>query len=250
MNFTARISTALHGLLGAAAMTSVLAAVPVFAQDGVKPAAAADPLAPSVLLARYPTGSISSAEMAERAVAEVGKARARIEAQFEADQRACYEKFFANECIDNAKERRRHALAQVRPIEVEANAFQRRERVAERDKALADRNAKREQEEAQRLKQQQENESIAAKKTEDMARKTAQAEANARNAGPSRRQAEHDAKLRELEAQDRADAQKRADNVAAYERKVKEAEAHRRDVEAKKKEKEQERAARQSPLLR
>lgn len=249
MNFT-RISTVLNGLLGAVAMASVLAAASVFAQDDGKQAAAADSLSPSALLMRYPAGSISSVEQAERAVAEVDKARAQIEAQFAADQRACYEKFFSNECIDKAKERRQHALAQVRPIEVETNAFQRRERVVERDRALTERNAKREQEEAQRMKQQRENEAIAAKKSEDRARKAAQVEANTRNADPSKRQAQHDAKLRRIEAQERADAQMRADNTAAYERKVKEAEAHRREVEARKKEKEQERAARESPLLK
>lgn len=92
--------------------------------------------------ARYPAGSISSVEAAERALAEASAARAKIEAEYAEEKRRCYPAFFMTSCLDHAAERRRQAVAQVRPVEIEAETFRRRARVEERDKELAERNAR------------------------------------------------------------------------------------------------------------
>jgi colicin import membrane protein len=253
-----RVSTKLNRLLAGsclicvAVIASLISAGPVFAQDAGTSS--------SDLLSRY-SGRIGSVETAERALAEVGKERSGIEQRFAADERVCHTEFFANACIDKAKERRRHALAGVRKVEVEANAFLRQARVSERDKALEDKRLERERNEAERLKREQaspppdktkagvrENSGKTARETPPKpVREPAPARPSPRNGDANQRQAQHDAKLKRLEQQERADAQKRADKVAAYERKVKEAEERQREVEAKKKEKELERAKR-TPL--
>ncbi len=78
--------------------------------------------------------SVADADMALEAVAD---RRIRIAAQFEKDERACYEKFFVTSCLDRAKEWRRTMLSNVKLLENEANLFKRRARVEERDKKLA-----------------------------------------------------------------------------------------------------------------
>jgi hypothetical protein len=231
-----------------------MSAGPVFAQDAGTSS--------SDVASRY-SGRIGSVETAERAHAEVGKERSGIEQRFAADERACHAEFFATSCIDSAKERRRHALADVRKVEVEANAFLRQARVNERDKALEDKRLERERKEAERLKREQASappgkaKAAVRENSGETARETppkpvrepapARASPSPRNGDANQRQAQHDAKLKRLEQQERADAQKRADKVAAYERKVREAEERQREVEAKKQEKELERAKR-APL--
>jgi len=86
---------------------------------------------------RYPAGSITTMEAANRAVGEVRKMRTVIDAQFATEQGECHGKFFATVCLSDAKERHRTAVDQLRRIEIEANKFKRRANVAERDRMLA-----------------------------------------------------------------------------------------------------------------
>ncbi len=83
--------------------------------------------------ALYPAGSITSVAAAERALADAAKARAHAEAAYLAGQRNCYPKFFTTSCLDHVAEQRRNALASVRAVEIEAQTYKRRARVAERD---------------------------------------------------------------------------------------------------------------------
>jgi hypothetical protein len=190
---------------------------------------------------RYPAGSIQSVETADIALAEITKEQVRIEEEYANSEQACYPKFFATSCLDAAKERRRAALALIRPIEVEANAFKRRARVADRDKALAEKRLEEESEAARRSKDQQEKEAATARKEAAAAQKGKKA---ADTVPPVLdRSAVHEAKLKRLREEDAANAQKRAANVAAYEKKMKEAQARQQEVAAKKAEKERERAA-------
>ncbi len=76
------------------------------------------------------------------ALAAANQERAEIEARYNVEEQSCHTKFFATSCIDAAKERRRKELMQVRSIEIEANTYKRQARVAARDRALADRQAK------------------------------------------------------------------------------------------------------------
>lgn len=197
----------------------------------------------SELMNRY-SGGITSAETAERALAEVKAERSAIQGRFAAAESACHAEFFANACADKAKERRRVALEQLRKVEVDANAFLRRDRVARRDKALEEKNAERERKEAERLKQ---GDPTAVAKPPKTPREAAPAKPDIGSGDPDPREERHQARLKRLEERDRADAQKRADNVAAYEKKVKQAEERQRQVEERKKKKEKERAGRSQP---
>lgn len=194
------------------------------------------------LVVRYPAGSIDSMEKSEQALKEVAPQRAAIDALFANEQNECLQSFFVNACTDKAKQRHKIALKQVNSIEVEANAFQRKQRVVERDKAMAERAAQDEQEKPARQKQEQENEAAAAQKAASV-QKAMEAKPKDSAAVPDKRRAEHEAKLKQQRAQEAADAKKRAENVAEYETKVKEAQEHQREVAERKQEKEKDRAA-------
>ena len=91
------------------------------------------------LLANYPAGSISSAELAKMALTEVDVVRDEIERRFTQSRTDCMNKFFMSRCIADAKEIRRAALYNIRKIEVEANAFLRKDRAADRERKIAER---------------------------------------------------------------------------------------------------------------
>ncbi len=235
--------------LCAMGIASVLYAPSIFAQDN-KPAAPAD--AASIVVnvqERYPGGTIQSVEAADHALADVEKERAAIEAQFTTEQRACFAEFFANACVDEAKERRRVSLAQIRPVEIEANTFKRRIRVIERDKALAEKRAEDERNRLQRVQHERANPADSDKASEAVVKKPAPVDVNQKNAAPTTadRVRQHKKKLERLEAEDRADAQKRAENIADYEEKVRKAQERQRRVEEKKKQKELEKAKQSTP---
>ena len=69
-------------------------------------------------------------DAAERA--RIASERTRIEAEFEQANKACYQKFAVNDCIADAKARRRELLAQLRRQELVLNDAERRKRSAER----------------------------------------------------------------------------------------------------------------------
>src|SRR3990172_12777682 len=71
------------------------------------------------LLTIFPAGTIRTADMADQALADVSMVRTQIESQFTVEEDACYPTFFASSCLDDAKERRRAALARIRPVEIE-----------------------------------------------------------------------------------------------------------------------------------
>ncbi len=227
-------------LLVAAAVAAIISCHSAFAME----AAAAAPSA-AELAARYPKGSIESADAARKALTEVEAARAAVAERFTQEQNACYAKFFATSCMDAAKERRRAELEQLRSVEVDANYYLRKERADERDKALAQ---KRAEDEAQRA----EHEERAAKAA--AARARADAKRQAPDSGPQGtpdpdRVARHEKRLQEIQARDAAEASERAANIAAYERKVKEAQARQQEIARKKAEKEKERAGNGAPAL-
>jgi len=91
---------------------------------------------------RFPAGSIQSADDADRALSEVKKERAAIETRFAGEERDCSSRFFINTCTDVARERRRAAMTSVRAVEIEANALKREMRVSQREKELAEKQLK------------------------------------------------------------------------------------------------------------
>ena len=185
---------------------------------------AAGDLTPETLAAKYPPGSIQSEETAEQALREVDQQRAGVEQKFATGQHDCYSRFFATNCLDAAKEERRVALAQIRKVEVDANAYIRSARVVERDRKLA---AKREHDAA--------NPPTPIGETAPKQNSSSPADHDP-NEG-ARRSAEHDAKAKAQQQQDAAKAPERAAKAEAYNKKVADAEQRQRDVAQKKAEK-------------
>lgn len=194
--------------------------------------------------ARYPAGSITTVEQADRALSFAATERDAAEQRYAAEQEKCYTKFFATSCMDEARERRRKALADIRAVEVQANEFKRKERAAERDREaaqrIADSEAKRADHERQLLQKQQ-NEA-AADAGEKQVAPEAPREAAVSSDGKTDRVIRHEAKVRREQSAQAANAARRAENVAAYERKQKEAEARLKEVENRRAEKERERS--------
>jgi len=187
---------------------------------------------------RFPPGSIRSVEEADIALADASAERADIEARYLTDEQACHPKFFATSCIEQAKERRRAALSAVRPVEIEANAFKRQARVTERDKALAERLEKDEKERQER--QEKDGRQPAAEpgsKTDLPASPPGKVQTTIFDD----RIEKHEAKMKRLQEEEAANAAKRAENIAAYERKQQEALERQQKVAERKAEKERKR---------
>ncbi len=172
--------------------------------------------------------NVKSVAEADAALLKVAQDRAATNDEFAASERECYTRFFVNNCLDKAKEKRRVALADARAREVDAQHFKREESVAKRDAELAERNRKDADEAALRAAQPPKP-----PKEEHEAAKT--------SSGPSlaEREAQHDAKVKRQEQEDAANAAKRAANVEAFERKQVESERRQKEVARKKAENEE-----------
>lgn len=91
------------------------------------------------LVKHFPPGSIVSVTSARQALSDVDAARREAEQTFATERTRCLDKFFTSSCLADAKEVRRGVLSNIRKVEVEANAFLRKEKAAERDKVIAER---------------------------------------------------------------------------------------------------------------
>jgi colicin import membrane protein len=76
----------------------------------------------------------SQADAAERA--RIASERSQIEATFQAEEKACYAKFGASGCIEDARARRSAQLGDLRRQEISLNDAQRKARAADRQKEL------------------------------------------------------------------------------------------------------------------
>ena len=104
------------------------------AQSITQPGAAEQALA-----TQFPPKSIDSVERANAALALVPVARNEIARRVAYLRAKCYEDFFTSSCLNDLRDTERVATKAVRRVEVEANALLRRERAAERDRAVAER---------------------------------------------------------------------------------------------------------------
>ncbi|SHG53119.1 hypothetical protein [Massilia sp. CF038] len=175
--------------------------------------------------------STSVAEATAR-IEKVKVDRAAIEAEFSASERVCYAKFFVNSCLDEAKEKRRGALAYQRAIEVEAEHFRRQANVEQRDRDVA-----------LAVKEFEEGEARAAAAPPEAPKAAPVRKPVAPRASLAERKAAHDAKLARTAAREQADAPKRAANAQAFEQRKLES-AQRQLKVAKKKAEKAEKAAR------
>jgi len=185
---------------------------------------------------RYPAASIDSTEAADIVLDAASKEHAKLDYDYIDDQRACYSKFFVSYCLDNAKDHHRILSKQVREVEAVANVYKRQTKADERDKSLNEQRIKDEQDAGRRLQDQQSKAAATARQLQDSAVK--QQTVNTRESlsvgHENDRVALHDAKIRADDAAEAAKAPQRVANEQAYKEKVKAAEVHRLDVEAKK----------------
>lgn len=103
------------------------------------PAAAAVAAADQALIEDFPAGSIRSAEQAELALSRLPAARTEVEQRYARDKADCYDRFLVSSCLSDVQQRQRAARSVLRKVEVEARAFLRKEKAAERDRAVAER---------------------------------------------------------------------------------------------------------------
>lgn len=165
-----------------------------------------------------PAVTVHSVAEADQRLAAVAVERAAIEARFAAREQVCYEKFFVNHCLDDAKERRRSALAAQRAIEIDAEHFKRQAKVDERDRAMAKADAEYKAEEAR----------LAAQPPKPAPEVTATPAPRPGSVGE--RIVQHKEREQQAAARDKAQAAERAANVAAYEKRKAESEARQRVV--------------------
>lgn len=165
-------------------------------------------------------------EEAERA--RIAAERGRIEAAYEKAQRDCYRKFAVNDCLEEAKGRRRESLAELRRQEITLDDARRRRDAAERIRELDERRdtRARERDEARARAQADERE-----RRQRAASKAADAQ---RNQQQARERAE-----RAVGAREEAPQPDTADKLRRHRDRVTEAQEHKAKV--------QQRAAQEGP---
>lgn len=224
--------------------TLTTAMLPAIAQSDAVVAVNLPEETPQTLRERYPVDSIQSTETSRQALLEVKQMRTRIETRFEEDKKACYPKFFTNICLNKVKDQQRQDLADLRPIEIEANAFNRKQRVVERDQRLAEKAVKDEQERKDRqipiLPNSADDKSAAEQELSESSRR-----ARAEKAMQKRTAFDEAQRKREQEAP--AEAAKREDNAQKYEAKVDAYEERQREVTKKQAEKDKASHSKEKP---
>jgi hypothetical protein len=199
-------------------------ALPIVALAALLAACASHDVVPH----EVPPPPVTSVAQADQQLAAVARERAAIEARFAERERVCYDKFFVNNCLDEAKERRRNALAAQRAIEIQAERFKRQAIVDERDRNLA---------EADRRFREQE-----ARLAAEPPKPTPEPKAEPAVPAPHKstvpeRVAQRDARLRAQQQKEAAEAGKRAQKVRDYEARKAQSEERQRKVEERKAEK-------------
>ena len=165
----------------------------------------------------------TSVAQATRRLEEVKTERAAAEAAYAASEQICYAKFFVNNCLDAAKEKRRSKLAVLRAVEVEAEYYKRKADVDQRDREVAQAIKDFEADEARRAAQP----SPAPRAVPERVTPAPKAVIKVRTS-----------KAAEHAAQQRADAPQRAASAQAFADRKERAEERQREVAAKKAEKE------------
>ena len=87
----------------------------------------------------FPPQSITTVERANEALKQVPVARGEIAGRSLRDKADCYQRFLVTSCLNKVNDRERKAMKMVRRVEVEANALLRKEKAAQRDRAVAER---------------------------------------------------------------------------------------------------------------
>lgn len=175
-----------------------------------------------------------SVEEADAKLKQVASERAAAEEAFSTREVECYNKFFVNNCLDEAKEKRRLILVRLRAIEAEANHFKRAESVRLRDIDLAH------TQETARLDAEQRAAAMP-KPVKVVAPEPAPPKPQGKSV--AEREAEHAAKLKKQAADEAAEAPRRAAREADFARKQAEAAQRQKRVAARLAERQAEAAA-------
>lgn len=205
-------------VLAAAAIAAALAAC-----ASVEPGPAVETVDPTTSVAQ-----------ADARLAAVAVERTAIEARYAEREAVCYDKFFVNHCLDEAKERRRVALNAQRNIEIEAERFKRRVKVEERDREIAAADAEYKAEEAR----------LAAEPPPPPRDTTALPPPKPSPAAS--RMARRDAKAKEEAARAPEEAARAAANVRAFEARKRKAEQRQKEAAQRVAEREAKAAARKA----
>ncbi len=120
----------LHRFLPLAVISACLLSLPLAAL-------ALDP--EKELLADFPPESIDSVDRADEAIRRLPAAREHLNHRFSAEKADCLKRFFVASCLSDLRGRERSAARAVNRVEVEAKALLRKERAAERDRAVEER---------------------------------------------------------------------------------------------------------------
>ena len=164
----------------------------------------------------------TSVAQASRRLEEVTRERAAAEAEFAASEQVCYTKFFVNNCLDAAKEKRRSRLAVLRAVEVEAERYKRQAAVDQRDREVA-----------QAIKEFEIGEARMAAQPAPAPRVVPERAEPAPKALLRDRSGEHAAREAERVAQQKAEAPRRAARAKAFEERRLKAEQRKREIEAR-----------------
>ena len=89
----------------------------------------------------YAAGVIESSAMSELAIVEANAAKNDVLKWYAQAEQTCYENFFVTSCLNDIKLTRRDKLAILQRINVEAKAWQRKQRIEELDTKLQEKNS-------------------------------------------------------------------------------------------------------------
>lgn len=170
--------------------------------------------------------------------ARIQARRAEVEARFAAAQKTCRAKFAVTDCVLDAQHERNEALHELRRQEIILNDADRKARAAARQREIDERNSPEHQRQAeerrkQALADQKARDARAAQKAADKARSDAEHEAKNPHLkiAPGERGPQGQAREPHANKPNGPTAAEATANKEAYEQRVKEAEAHRREVE-------------------
>lgn len=168
------VSTTISATIGASLTAAVFGALLV---GGIPSAGAAD----QAVEAPIPTPrTLEEADAQRKRASELREA---ADARFAEEEQACYKKFLANKCVDEARTRYRQSVIYARKLDIPAREFQREARRAEVDGKTAKRVAEQPARDAER---QQQIEDFHAETSTKAAERKAKLEEKARQAEEGR----------------------------------------------------------------
>jgi hypothetical protein len=108
------------------------------------------------LTQKYPAGSITTSELAERALAQATAVHEKLESEFDAQRRHCADVFFVTHCLGVARDAQRQGEQAVRRVTLEAHDLRRHSDARVHQKNRAEELRRQDQEEALRPQREQE----------------------------------------------------------------------------------------------